>query len=75
RYEAELECLVRLAWRRIKIVPVNINVFYPPQHERITHFRPGLDFARISVLNTIFTVMAFVYGYPRMFIQKLTSKN
>ena len=71
RYEAELELLVRLAWKGINIVPVKINVFYPPQNERVTHFRPGFDFFRISLLNTVLTIMAFFYGYPRMLIQKL----
>jgi len=75
RYEAELELLVRLVWRGVNTVPVKINVFYPPQNERISHFRPALDFLRISVLNTIFTIMALVYGYPRMLIGKLMNNE
>jgi glycosyltransferase involved in cell wall biosynthesis len=70
RYEAELELLVRLAWRGIKIVPVKTDVFYPPKTERITHFRPYRDFLRISLLNTVLTLMAFVYGYPRIVMSK-----
>ena len=70
RFEAELELLVRLAWKGIKIVPVETNVFYPPKSERVTHFRPCLDFLRISLLNTVLTVTAFVYGYPSIFIYK-----
>ena len=53
RYEAELEMLVRSAWKGIKIVPVPTRVYYPPAGERVTHFRPGRDFFRISVLNTV----------------------
>ena len=75
RYEAELEMLVRSAWKGIKIVPVPTRVYYPPEGERVTHFRPGRDFFRISVLNTLFTFMAIVYGYPSMFLHSLFSKK
>ena len=75
RYEAELEMLVRSAWRGIRIVPVPTRVYYPPEGERVTHFRPGRDFFRISVLNTIFTLLAIVYGYPSMFLRRLFSKK
>lgn len=66
RYEAELALLVRSAWRGITIVPIPINVYYPPQEERVSHFRPGWDFFRISLLNTFFTIAAILYGYPAM---------
>ena len=71
RYEAELEVLVRSAWRGVRIVPVPTRVYYPPENERVTHFRPGADFFRISVLNTLFTLLAIVYGYPSMFVHRL----
>lgn len=64
RYEAELELLVFSSWHGVKIVSVPINVYYPPMEERVSHFRPGLDFARISVLNTILCFLAIVYGLP-----------
>ena len=75
RYEAELEMLVRSAWRGIRIVPVPTRVYYPPEGERVTHFRPGRDFFRISVLNTIFTLLAIVYGYLSMILHRLFSKK
>lgn len=75
RYEAELELLVRCAWRRIEIRAIPIQVFYAPKGEQMTHFRPGIDFVRISVLNTVFVLLAVVYGYPSMAIRYLLSKN
>lgn len=75
RYEAELEMLVRAAWKGIRIIPVPTRVYYPPEGERVTHFRPGKDFFRISVLNTLFTLLAIVYGYPSMFFHKLFAKK
>jgi len=64
RYEAELEILVRCAWRGIRLVSLPIRVYYAPEGERVSHFRPGMDFFRISLLNTLFVFLAVVYGYP-----------
>ena len=74
RYEAELELLVRSAWRNIQLVPIPIQVYYPEKSERVTHFRPGIDFLRISLLNTFFVFVAIVYGYPSRFIHILLNK-
>jgi len=75
RYEAELEMLVRAAWKGIRIVPVPTHIYYLPEGERVTHFRPGKDFFRISLLNTILTLLAVVYGYPSMFINRFFLKR
>ena len=60
KYEFELEVLVRSAWKGIRIIPVPIHVFYASQEERVSHFKPFRDFARISLLNTIFVLLAFL---------------
>jgi glycosyltransferase involved in cell wall biosynthesis len=75
RYEAELEMLVRLAWKGIRILPVPVRVYYPPEGERVSHFRPGRDFFRISVLNAVFTLLAIVYGYPSLLIRRLFTRK
>jgi len=67
RYETGLEILVRCAWNFIPVKTVPISVYYPPEDQRISHFRPGIDFFRISILNTIFTLLAFFYYYPKVF--------
>ena len=64
RYEAELELMVFASWHGVKLVSVPINVFYPKPEERVSHFKPGLDFTRISILNTILCFFAIVYGIP-----------
>jgi glycosyltransferase involved in cell wall biosynthesis len=71
RYEAELSVLVFLAWSSVKLVPVPVRVYYAPEGERISHFRPVVDFARISALNVLLCVMAVVYGRPRMLIHRM----
>ena len=57
RYESELELLVFSAWRGVKILSQPIQVYYPPQEERVSHFRPFADFVRITLLNTVLTLL------------------
>ena len=73
RYEAELLLLVLAAWSGVAIRTIDIPVFYPPQQQRVSHFRPGHDFARISVLNTVLCILAIVYGWPRTLFRFLAS--
>ncbi|MBN1416216.1 MAG: DUF2062 domain-containing protein [Bacteroidales bacterium] len=71
KYEFELEILVRSAWEGINIISVPIRVFYPSKEERVSHFRPFKDFARISVLNTLFVIVALLYVRPFSFVRYL----
>ena len=64
RYEAELELMVYASWHGTRIVSVPIRVHYPPAGVRVSHFRPGRDFARISVLNTVLCFFTVVYAWP-----------
>ena len=64
RYEAELELLVFSSWHGTELFSIPIDVYYPPKEQRVSHFRPGMDFARISVLNTVLCFLAVVYGLP-----------
>lgn len=69
RYEAELALLVLSAWRGVPLVSQDVRVFYPSREERVSHFRPGLDFARITVLNVFLCILALVYGWPRTLLR------
>jgi len=64
KYEFEIEVLVRSAWSNIKVIPIPINVYYAPEDERVSHFRPLPDFTRISILNTILVFITFLYIIP-----------
>jgi len=68
KYEFEVEVLVRSAWKGIGIKWIPVHVYYPPPGQRVSHFRPGPDFSRISVLNTILFLIAVLYIKPRDFI-------
>jgi glycosyltransferase involved in cell wall biosynthesis len=75
KFEFEIEVLVRLAWKGCKIAGIPVSVYYPPPNERISHFRPFLDFMRISVLNTILVTITLLYILPQKFFRKLTITN
>ena len=74
RYEAELELLVFSAWRGVPVVSVPVRVYYPPEGERVSHFRPFWDFFRISVLNSILTFGALFYYLPVRLWRRLFGK-
>lgn len=73
KFELEIEVIVRLAWKNVKFEPVQIRVKYDPD-ERVSHFRPGRDFFRISVLNSILVTFALIYYYPKKFLSIETLK-
>lgn len=75
RYEFEVEVLVRAAWRGIGVRNIPVGVFYPEKSERVSHFRPGKDFTRISILNTFLVLGALLFYYPWRFLRSLTREN
>ena len=75
KYEFELEALVFASWAGVTVRNIPINVYYPPEGERVSHFRPWRDFTRISILNTILVLIALLWIYPRNFCRKLTKEN
>jgi glycosyltransferase involved in cell wall biosynthesis len=48
RYQFEVEVLVRARRQGIGTVEVPVQVVYQPKGERVSHFRPWLDFSRNS---------------------------
>ncbi len=64
RYEAELEVLVFSAWMGVPLRSLPVRVYYPPREERVSHFRPGRDFLRITLLNIVLCLLALVFGLP-----------
>lgn len=71
KFELEIEVIVRLAWKFVKFVPVSVQVKYDPE-ERVSHFRPGRDFFRISVLNSVLVLGALLYFYPKKLFSRAT---
>ncbi len=75
KFEFEIEVLVRSAWSNIKIIPIPVKVYYAPEGERITHFRPLPDFTRISVLNTVLVLITLLYILPLKALKYLTENK
>ena len=74
KFEFEIENIVKAAWKGIIVKNVPVKVLYDEQ-ERVSHFRPFKDFARISLLNTWLVLVAFIYIKPRDLIRKLRKKG
>lgn len=64
KYEAELELLVFASFKGLKISTIPIKVYYPPKEKRVSHFRPGRDFLRISALNTALCLFSWGVMLP-----------
>lgn len=75
KFELEIEVIVKAAWRGIPVISVPVQVYYAPQGERVTHFRPGKDFTRISFLNTYLCILAALFWRPVMLLRKFTLSN
>lgn len=73
KFEFEIEILVRLAWKNVKFTEVPIKVEYP--EDRVSHFRPFKDFTRISILNTVFVILALLFYLPRLFVLNFSFKK
>jgi glycosyltransferase involved in cell wall biosynthesis len=75
RYEFELESAVRLAWKGVAVINIPISVYYAPDGERISHFKPARDFTRISLLNSVLVIVALSWYYPVRFFKWLSWSN
>ena len=71
KYEFEVEVLVRLAWRGVKIHSIPVKVYYAPKDERVSHFRKVHDFTRISIVNSILVFTALLVVRPFLFAKGL----
>lgn len=71
-YEFELEAIVYAAWSGTEVRNVPVNIHYPPEGERVSHFRPVRDFTRISLLNTVLVLVCLFYVWPRNLCRKLS---
>jgi len=65
RFQFEVEVLVRAQWRGHPVLEVPIGVTYQPGAERISHFRPFVDFLRNS--RTFSRLIAMRILIPRKF--------
>ncbi len=64
RYQFEVEVLVRARQHRLPVLEVPVRVIYQPRGERVSHFRPWVDFFRNSWTFTRL-ITARIFRRPR----------
>jgi len=74
KFEFEIEVIVKAAWSGTLVKNIPVKISYD-ETERVSHFRKGPDFARISVLNTVFVIVTLFYIKPRDFFRKVKKKG
>ena len=61
RFQFEVEILVRAVWSGIPILEVPVQAIYGPAEDRVSHFRPFVDFMRnFSVFTKLILTRMFV---------------
>lgn len=60
RYDFEIEVLIRLLWKKVTVKEVEIDVYYPPADERVSHFDKLWDNVKISLLNTALVIVSLL---------------
>lgn len=60
RYDFEIEVLVRLLWKKVEVIEIETDVYYPPPTERISHFDKLWDNIKISTLNTVLVILSLL---------------
>jgi len=74
KFEFEIEVIVRAAWKGIEVSNVPVSVLYD-ETERVSHFRPFVDFTRISILNTWLVIVALFVIKPRDLYRRFKKKG
>jgi glycosyltransferase involved in cell wall biosynthesis len=70
-YDFEIEVLVRAAWTGVPIDSIPVRVRYFQGKERVSHFRPFLDFLRIARLNTRLVTLRICLPAPYLALLSL----
>ncbi len=60
KYDFEIEVLIRLLWQEVEVKEVEIDVYYPPPAERVSHFDKFRDNVKISLLNTVLVIISLL---------------
>lgn len=74
KFEFEIEVIVKAAWRGTVVKNLPVQISYDDE-ERVSHFRKVPDFARISVLNTWFVLVALFWIKPRDLYRRFRKKG
>ena len=68
RYDMEVEVLVKAIWKGIAVRDLSCSVWYPPEEERVSSFRPFYDNLRFSLLHAKLFISRFFWP-PRWLVK------
>ena len=74
KFELETEVIVKSAWRGVDVYNKPVKVLYDPK-TRVSHFRPIVDFTRITLLNIWYVIITFLLIGPRNMFKKFNQKG
>ena len=74
KFEFEIEVIVKASWNGTNVKNIPVKVLYD-ESERVSHFRPLVDFTRISILNTWLVLVTLFYIKPRDLFRRLKKKG
>lgn len=60
KYEYEQELLIKMAWNGVPVEELDIHIYYQPEGESMSHFRPFRDFVHISRVNSRYAFIRVV---------------
>ncbi len=72
RFQYEVEVLALAHWHRMPVVEVPVRVSYQSKEERVSHFRPFVDFWRNAFVFTRLIVMGLLF--PRSLRARLSTR-
>lgn len=73
RYDFEVEVLTLALWAGVPVRDLPCRVYYPPREERVSSFRPLVDNARISWMNTMLVAERILWP-PRWIVRPGASR-
>ncbi|MBK6344748.1 MAG: DUF2062 domain-containing protein [Bacteroidales bacterium] len=75
RFEFEVEVIVKSVWKGLEVETVPVEVYYAPEGERISHYRPFVDFMRISLLNVLLVTLSLFVFWPKKALAPYRNKS
>jgi len=75
RFEFEVEVIVKSVWKGLEVETVPVEVYYAPEGERISHYRPFVDFMRISLLNVLLVTLSLFVFWPKKALRPYRNKS
>lgn len=74
KFETEIEIIVKLAWKGVKVMPIDIKVLYDDA-ERVSHFRPLHDFTRVGIMHSYLVIQTLFYYLPTRILKTISNRG